>query len=58
MFADHPQVTALTRALSINVHVAYLDNSAGNNAGAVDFVKFEHEGAQENGAKPVVLLFR
>ncbi|KAG8857827.1 hypothetical protein FRB96_005546 [Tulasnella sp. 330] len=56
--ADHPQITALTRALSINVHVAYLDGSAGN-GGAVDFVKFEPvEDAEDDGAKPVTLLFR
>ncbi|KAG8997515.1 hypothetical protein FRB94_007640 [Tulasnella sp. JGI-2019a] len=56
--ADHPQITALTRALSINVHVAYLDGSTGT-GGTVDFVKFEPvEDAEDDGAKPVTLLFR
>ncbi|KAG8908836.1 hypothetical protein FRB99_003074 [Tulasnella sp. 403] len=56
--ADHPQIAALTRALSVSVHVAYLAGSATDNSTTVDFVKFEPEGSQESVQKPVVLLYR
>ncbi|KAM0747639.1 cysteine proteinase [Meredithblackwellia eburnea MCA 4105] len=49
--ADHIQITALTRALSINTQIAYLDQSGfggggfdtGGGGGGVDFHQFESE---------------
>ncbi|KZS95353.1 cysteine proteinase [Sistotremastrum niveocremeum HHB9708] len=51
--ADHVQVTALSRALHVNVEVAYLD---GRNPDHVDFVKFDNE--TEHDTKPILLLYR
>jgi ubiquitin thioesterase protein OTUB1 len=52
--ADHVQMTALARALRLNVRVAYLDGHAPD--GRVDFVSFES--AIDPGTPPVVLLYR
>ncbi|KAG8787040.1 hypothetical protein FRC12_015962 [Ceratobasidium sp. 428] len=60
--ADHPQIMALSKALRVRIEVAYLDNSAGtplaDGTVRVDFVKFAPEGSDEDGTKPVVLLYR
>ncbi|CCO29554.1 hypothetical protein BN14_03570 [Rhizoctonia solani AG-1 IB] len=60
--ADHPQIMALSRALRVRIEVAYLDNSNGtlleDGTLPVNFVKFSPEGAEEDGTKPVVLLYR
>jgi len=50
--ADHVQITALARALRVNVSVAYLDGHAPD--GRVDFVDF----ANAPGEPPLVLLYR
>ncbi|GLB44629.1 putative cysteine proteinase [Lyophyllum shimeji] len=50
--ADHVQMTALCRALRLNVDVAYLD---GRRNDAVDFVQFREAKDQ---TKPLVLLYR
>lgn len=52
--ADHVQVTALSRALKINVSVAYLDGR--DQGGKVDFVEFFN--APEAGTEPLALLYR
>jgi hypothetical protein len=49
---DHVQITALARALRVNVSVAYLDGHAPD--GRVDFVDF----ANAPGEPPLVLLYR
>jgi len=66
--ADHPQVLALSRALKVNIDVAYVDGSsnpyaaASSNAsgavdvGKVDFVKFEAE--EGTGVGHIELLYR
>ncbi|CUA76553.1 Ubiquitin thioesterase otubain-like [Rhizoctonia solani] len=60
--ADHPQIMALSRALRVRIEVAYLDNSNGtpleDGTLPIDFVKFSTEGSEEDGMKPVVLLYR
>ncbi|CAE6440400.1 unnamed protein product [Rhizoctonia solani] len=60
--ADHPQIMALSRALRVRIEVAYLDNSNGtlleDGTLPINFVKFSPEGAEEDGIKPVVLLYR
>ncbi|QRW14029.1 peptidase C65 otubain protein [Ceratobasidium sp. AG-Ba] len=60
--ADHPQIMALSKALRVRIEVAYLDNSSGtvldDGTVRVDFVKFAPEGAEKDGTKPVVLLYR
>lgn len=60
--ADHPQVLALSKALQVSIEVAYVDGSnssnSADNAGAVDFVHFETEGASGNGTVPITLLYR
>ncbi|TFY55447.1 hypothetical protein EVG20_g9315 [Dentipellis fragilis] len=52
--ADHVQVTALSRALKINVSVAYLDGHSSD--GHVDFVEFVN--ARDEKEPPLVLLYR
>ncbi|KAA1466805.1 cysteine proteinase [Dentipellis sp. KUC8613] len=52
--ADHVQVTALSRALKINVSVAYLDGHSAD--GHVDFVEFVN--ARDEKEPPLVLLYR
>lgn len=51
---------ALARAMAVNLSVAYLDGSLGDNGeAAVDFVKFENGGGEDvNGLEDVVLLYR
>ena len=51
-FADHVQMTALSRALHVNVRIAYLDGRGTN--GKVDFVDFE----STDGTDPLQLLYR
>ncbi|KII84082.1 hypothetical protein PLICRDRAFT_118324 [Plicaturopsis crispa FD-325 SS-3] len=50
--ADHVQIIALSRALEINVHIAYLDGRDTN--GRVEFVEFNNA----PGADPLILLYR
>lgn len=52
--ADHVQMTALSRALQLNVNVAYLDGR--NSNGLVDFVKFRS--APDANETPLTLLYR
>lgn len=61
MTSDHPQILALSRALGVAIDVAYVDGSSGFGSGAqdaVDFVKFEKEGAGDTGVVPITLLYR
>ena len=53
---DHVQMTALTRALKINVNVAYLDGRSPT--GKVDFVEFRDPDSQLEGSSPITLLYR
>lgn len=48
-------MTALTRALQIDVNVAYLDGRGGID-GRVDFVEFKSGG--DKGTVPLILLYR
>ncbi|KAJ8075006.1 hypothetical protein PM082_019333 [Marasmius tenuissimus] len=52
--ADHVQMTALSKALQINIDIAYLDGRGAN--GQVEFVKFEN-GTPEV-ISPICLLYR
>ncbi|KAK7440041.1 hypothetical protein VKT23_017292 [Stygiomarasmius scandens] len=52
--ADHVQMTALSRALHVDIDVAYLDGRS--NDGQVEFVQFRQE--QQTGEKPISLLYR
>jgi len=52
--ADHVQVTALARALKVNIKVAYLDGRG--NSEKVDFVEFHNN--EDTGTTDVVLLYR
>ncbi|KAK0236806.1 cysteine proteinase [Armillaria nabsnona] len=52
--ADHVQMTALSRALQLNVNVAYLDGR--NSNGLVDFVEFRS--APDANETPLTLLYR
>ncbi|KAI0920455.1 hypothetical protein AcW1_002189 [Taiwanofungus camphoratus] len=55
--ADHVQITALSRALRVNISVAYLDGRAhGSQEGQVDFVQFHN--TDEVDTDPVILLYR
>jgi len=55
--ADHVQMTALSRALKVNVRIAYLDGHLhGSQEGTVDFVDFRN--TDEDGTEPVILLYR
>lgn len=47
-------MTALCRALQININVAYLDGRGAN--GQVDFVEFRN--ATDTGTAPLILLYR
>ncbi|KAL0952742.1 hypothetical protein HGRIS_006973 [Hohenbuehelia grisea] len=52
--ADHVQIMALSRALHLDIDIAYLD---GRNAdGKVDFVDFRNSGDKD--AQPLILLYR
>lgn len=54
---DHVQITALSRALRVNISVAYLDGRAhGSQEGQVDFVQFHN--TDEVDTDPVILLYR
>lgn len=54
---DHVQITALSRALKVNISVAYLDGRVyGSEEGKVDFVEFQN--TDEPGVDPVILLYR
>ncbi|KAI0821438.1 cysteine proteinase [Irpex lacteus] len=55
--ADHIQITALTKALKINIQVAYLDGHSASTVNFVDFLNNE-EGIENDGGKPPVLLYR
>ncbi|KAI0270606.1 cysteine proteinase [Gloeopeniophorella convolvens] len=52
--ADHVQIAALSRALRVNVSIAYLDGRSAD--GHVEFVRF-HNAIDEN-EPPLVLLYR
>ena len=54
--ADHVQMTALTRALKMNVSVAYLDGRSP--AGKVDFVEFRDTDCQLENSSAITLLYR
>jgi len=54
--ADHVQMTALTRALKMNVTVAYLDGRSPT--GRVDFVEFRDPDSQVESGSPITLLYR
>ncbi|KAG8839316.1 hypothetical protein FRC20_006064 [Serendipita sp. 405] len=60
--ADHVQMQALSKAMGVNLSVAYLDGSINNDANGdapVDFVKFDNGGGDSaNGIDDVVLLYR
>ena len=49
-------MTALTRALKMNVNVAYLDGRSPT--GKVDFVEFRDPDSQLEGGSPITLLYR
>lgn len=53
---DHVQMTALSKALHVNLNVAYLDGR--NSTGVVDFVEFENGDNSSESVKPIVLLYR
>ena len=53
---DHVQMTALTRALKMNVNVAYLDGRSPT--GKVDFVEFRDPDSQLENSSPLTLLYR
>lgn len=54
--ADHVQMTALTRALKMNVNIAYLDGRSPT--GKVDFVEFRDPDSQLENSSPITLLYR
>ncbi|KAL0579386.1 hypothetical protein V5O48_002611 [Marasmius crinis-equi] len=51
---DHVQMTALSRALHLNVDIAYLDGRGAD--GQVEFVKFQNE--TDTKIAPICLLYR
>lgn len=53
---DHVQMTALTRALKLNLNVAYLDGRSPT--GKVDFVEFRDPDAPPEYSYPITLLYR
>jgi len=54
--ADHVQMTALTRALKLNLNVAYLDGRSAT--GKVDFVEFRDPDSRLENSSPITLLYR
>ncbi|KZV89468.1 cysteine proteinase [Exidia glandulosa HHB12029] len=58
--ADHVQITALARALKVNVRIAYLDGRGSGDA--VEFVEFQNRidglESDSSGSNAVVLLYR
>lgn len=53
---DHVQMTALTRALKMDVNIAYLDGRSPT--GKVDFVQFRDPNSQLENKSPITLLYR
>lgn len=51
-FPDHVQMMALSRALHLNIDIAYLDGHASK----VNFVEFRHAVSKDE--KPIILLYR
>jgi len=49
-------MTALTRALKMNVNIAYLDGRSPT--GKVDFVEFRDPDWQPENSSPITLLYR
>jgi hypothetical protein len=54
-FPDNVEIEALSRALQLNIDVAYLNGGRGD-AGVIDFIKFRHDLSPE--APPLNLLYR
>ena len=54
LLLDHVQITALSRALQININIAYLDGRGAN--GVVDFVEFRND--KDTTTSPLILLYR
>jgi len=52
--ADNVEIEALSRALQINIDVAYLNGGRGD--GVIDFIKFRYDSNPE--APPLILLYR
>lgn len=52
--ADHVQITALSRALQVRIHIAYLDGHSPD--GKVKFVEFDQ--APDSRSEPLLLLYR
>jgi len=52
--ADNVEIEALSRALQLNIDVAYLNGGRGD--GVIDFIKFRHDLIPE--ASPLILLYR
>ncbi|KAI0077636.1 cysteine proteinase [Panus rudis PR-1116 ss-1] len=53
--ADHPQITALSRALNVSISVAYLDGHDRNSSDPVNFVPFD---TGDDSEEPIRLLYR
>jgi len=53
--ADNVEIEALSRALQLNIDVAYLNGGRGD-AGVIDFIKFRYDLCSE--APPLILLYR
>ena len=53
-FQDNVEIEALSRALQLNIDVAYLNGGRGD--GVIDFIKFRHDLSPE--APPLILLYR
>ena len=53
-FQDNVEIEALSRALRLNIDVAYLNGGRGD--GAIDFIKFRYDLCPE--ALPLILLYR
>jgi ubiquitin thioesterase protein OTUB1 len=53
-FQDNVEIEALSRALQLNLDVAYLNGGRGD--GVIDFIKFRHDLIPE--ASPLILLYR
>ena len=53
-FQDNVEIEALSRALQLNIDVAYLNGGRGD--GVIDFIKFRYDLRPE--APPLILLYR
>jgi ubiquitin thioesterase protein OTUB1 len=51
--ADNVEIEALSRALQLNIDVAYLNGGRGD--GVIDFIKFRHDSSE---TPPLILLYR